>query len=247
MNWMNPTAAELKELLGTPVALLLIMYLASLANGVKQIIVARQSGGEVTLGAYIKYWPETIGTVIGNTIAFIVLVLTDQLNFASALGIGYGVNSAVDLFRSGGRSDVMGTTTLTTQEKKDEVTNQGGFVRASMLGLLLAIGAVGVVAVPGCAAIGLQSPQTFNERYAYAISQTTGLRQTAADALTAKQISVDDAEYVLKVTDESRALLNAARAALTAGDTSTAEGRLSLATNILAQLQAYLRTKGAHA
>jgi hypothetical protein len=48
---------------------------------------------------------------------------------------------------------------------------------------------------------------------------------------------------VLKITDEVRTALDAARLAAGAGDVSTAEGRLQLATSILVNLQAYLRTR----
>jgi hypothetical protein len=48
---------------------------------------------------------------------------------------------------------------------------------------------------------------------------------------------------VLKLADESRALLDAARAAAKVGDPTTANGKLVLATSILTQLQTYLRSK----
>lgn len=95
----------LKEVLGSPVGLLMMMLAASLLGGIKQIILAKKAGMEVTLAQYIQYWPETTSVIIGNVLAFVVLILTDQLNFASALGIGYGVNSAADLLRTGGRTD----------------------------------------------------------------------------------------------------------------------------------------------
>lgn len=51
--------------------------------------------------AYWSYIPETMGALVANIIAFVVLVLTDQLNFASALGVGYGANSLIDLLPKG--------------------------------------------------------------------------------------------------------------------------------------------------
>jgi hypothetical protein len=122
--------------------------------------------------------------------------------------------------------------------------DQGGFVRPLMLALMIAIAAPAVVAVSGCQAIGLQQPQSFGERYAYALGQTTALRQAATDGLKAGALKAEDAEYVLTVTDRSRALLDAARGAFVAGDVQTAEGRLSLTVQVLTQLQAYLRSKG---
>lgn len=99
----------LKEILSSPLGLLALMLAASLLGGIKQIVIAKQSGVKVTLGEYFQYWPETIAVLIGNVLAFVVLILTDQLNFASALGIGYGVNSAADLLRVGGRTESLGT------------------------------------------------------------------------------------------------------------------------------------------
>jgi hypothetical protein len=46
---------------------------------------------------------------------------------------------------------------------------------------------------------------------------------------------------VLKSTDSARELLDAAKVASGGGDIQTAEGRLALATNVLTELQAYLR------
>jgi hypothetical protein len=97
--------AAVKEILSTPVGMLMLMLAASLLGGIKHIIVAKQAGAQVSLSKYLQFWPETSAVLIGNIIAFVVLILTDQLNFASALGIGYGVNSAADLLRPGGRSD----------------------------------------------------------------------------------------------------------------------------------------------
>ncbi len=90
-------APALKLFLASPFALLLLMMLASLANGLKQLLVVRQTGTPMTLGAYLSHWPDTMGVLIGNLLAFAVLVSMDQLNVAAALGVGYGVNSVVDL------------------------------------------------------------------------------------------------------------------------------------------------------
>lgn len=106
------TADELKSILETPAALFLLMLAASFVGALKQIVLAKQQGSTMSVGKYLAYWPETIATILGNGIAFAVLILTDQLNFASALGIGYGVNSAVDLMRpSSGRSGAIAAQT----------------------------------------------------------------------------------------------------------------------------------------
>lgn len=100
-----------------------------------------------------------------------------------------------------------------------------------------------VAFLSGCAQLGLAPASTFDQRLAYAVSQNAAVRQAAASALDAGDIALVDAQSVLKLTDESRTLLDAARVAAGAGDISTAEGRLSLATTILVKLQAYLRER----
>lgn len=91
------TADTLKALLSSPLGLFALMLVASLSNGMKQLLVIRQTGKPMSFAAYVSYWPETIAMVLANTIAFIVLVLTNQLNYAAALAVGYGTNSLVDL------------------------------------------------------------------------------------------------------------------------------------------------------
>jgi hypothetical protein len=90
-------APALKLFLASPFALLILMLLASLGNGIKQLLVVRQTGKPMSIGQYLSHWPDTVGTLIGNMLAFAVLISMDQLNVAAALGIGYGVNSVVDL------------------------------------------------------------------------------------------------------------------------------------------------------
>lgn len=95
----------------------------------------------------------------------------------------------------------------------------------------------------GCASLGLAPASKFDERLAYAVSQNAAVRQAAAVSLENGEITLEDAQYVLKLTDESRKLLDAARLASGVGDISTAEGRLNVAVSVLANLQAYLRSK----
>jgi hypothetical protein len=94
-----------------------------------------------------------------------------------------------------------------------------------------------------CASLGLAPASTFEERLAYAVSQNAAVRNTAAVSLERNELSLEDAQRVLKITDEVRTALDAARLAAGAGDVSTAEGRLQLATSILVNLQAYLRSR----
>lgn len=108
---------------------------------------------------------------------------------------------------------------------------------------LLPVLAVAALVV-GCAALGIAKPETFSERLAYAYATHTAIQNAAANSLNAGEITSRDGEQILKLADDSRQVLDAARAASQAGDVATAEGRLALATNILQQVQAYLRSRG---
>ena len=103
---MSITDAALKVLLNSPMGLLALMMAASFSNGLKQIAVVKQTSvpSMTCVDYFVKYVPETIGMVVTNLVAFAILVLTDQLNFASALGVGYGVNSVMDLLPGTKRS-----------------------------------------------------------------------------------------------------------------------------------------------
>jgi hypothetical protein len=97
--------------------------------------------------------------------------------------------------------------------------------------------------ITACASLGLAPASSFEERLAYAVSQNAAVRETAAVSLERNELALEDARRVLKITDEVRTALDAARLAAGAGDVSTAEGRLQLATSILVNLQAYLRSR----
>lgn len=98
------TAESLKAYLSSPAALFVMMLVASGANGLKQVLVVQQTGKKMTFADYWGHIPETLSTIISNAIAFALLLMADQLNFASAIGIGYGLNSLSDLLTRGGRS-----------------------------------------------------------------------------------------------------------------------------------------------
>lgn len=103
---------------------------------------------------------------------------------------------------------------------------------------------VAVLALAGCASLGLPQAQTVQERLTYAHSSVNSLVAASISSLDAHAISSDDAAYVRKVATDTRTLLNAAELAMSAGDSSTAEGRLGLAEGVLRQLRAYLAQKG---
>lgn len=96
----------------------------------------------------------------------------------------------------------------------------------------------------GCASLGLVTPESFDERLAAAYTTNTAVRDAAANSFEAKSISVEDAEYILDQTRRNRAYLDTTRAVAGKGDTTTAEGRLTLVTNGLVALKTYLASQG---
>lgn len=121
------TAEELKLILSQPLALFAIMLVASLGSAIKQLIVARRERPELSLVQYFtKNLPETIIMLMHNGFAFGTLIMTDSLNWAAALGIGYLANDAADVWTAEGRSTAIGN-------------KQGGFARPLMLAILLAV------------------------------------------------------------------------------------------------------------
>jgi hypothetical protein len=99
--------ADLKATLNTPWMLFGVMLLGTLLSGLQQIVDSRRQGGDVTVGSYFGKIPELLTAVILNVLAFATLIATDQLNFASALGIGVTANMAADLVRGQGRSSTL--------------------------------------------------------------------------------------------------------------------------------------------
>lgn len=99
------------------------------------------------------------------------------------------------------------------------------------------------VLLAGCQQLGLAPAASFESKLAYAYGSHAAVQSAAAQALDAHELSSADGTAVLQLADQSRALLDAARAANAAGDTATADGRLMLASSVLTQLEAYLRSR----
>lgn len=100
-----------------------------------------------------------------------------------------------------------------------------------------------LILLGGCAQFGLEPASSLADRIAYAYGSHTAVLQATTGALNSGDIGSEDAERVLKVADESRKALDAARVAVSTGDVSSAEGRLQLATALLTELQTYLRRR----
>lgn len=107
-------------------------------------------------------------------------------------------------------------------------------LKASILPLLALL-------IAGCASLGLAPASSFSDRLAYSYGTHTAVLTAATASLEAGEIGSEDATRVLKVADQARQALDAARAAAGVGDIATAEGRLQLAASLLTELQTYLR------
>jgi len=99
-----------------------------------------------------------------------------------------------------------------------------------------------LVLLSACSSLGLQPAETLDQRIAYAYGVQAAVNDATTAALTAGSITKADAQSVLKTSLEARVLLDAARVANGAGDPTTAQGRLTLAVNLLTQLQTFLRS-----
>lgn len=98
------------------------------------------------------------------------------------------------------------------------------------------------VALSACAALGVQSPQTFNEKAAVAISSVTVVRQTATALLQAHKISAPDAQNIQGQADNARAGIEVA-IAINATDPGAAENRIGAILVGLNAITAYLTAK----
>lgn len=96
--------------------------------------------------------------------------------------------------------------------------------------------------VSGCQA--LTAPQSFEDRWAYAMGVRTAVVDATASALAAGDISSAQARRVQELAGQARLILEAAHQASRLGDLREAEAQLELATRLLTELQAYLRRRG---
>src|SRR5712672_1615698 len=110
--------------------------------------------------------------------------------------------------------------------------------------------------VSGCASLGLQTADTFNQKLAYAYGQVTAARKGATSVINAScttpapiptdecKAAVADGKHVQAMADEARQGLDLAKSYALAGNTQQANAQLQLETAALAALQAYLLSKG---
>lgn len=100
----------------------------------------------------------------------------------------------------------------------------------------------------GCSSLGLAPAQSPSQAIAYAYGSVAAVRTTAAQELTAGQITAVQAQTVLTLTDKARTSLDAAEAVVltvgsgtaTADQANTIANDLAIATSVLQQVQAML-------
>jgi hypothetical protein len=95
-----------------------------------------------------------------------------------------------------------------------------------------------------CAALGVESPQTFNEKLAVAVATNAEVRNTATTLLLTGKITAADAANIQAQADVAREGLNVARS-LSATDFTSAGSRLEVTSAALRAIQTYLLSKGA--
>lgn len=100
-----------------------------------------------------------------------------------------------------------------------------------------------MMAVVGCAQLGLAPAQTFDEKLAYAYGTHTAVLQASAAAVSAGTLTAAEGQAVANLADQSRSILDSAHA-LEGTDLSSATAKLTLATAVLTQVQTYLQQRG---
>lgn len=98
------------------------------------------------------------------------------------------------------------------------------------------------VALSACAALGVPTPSSFNEREAAAISTATGTLSTARGLLSANKIAPKDAENAIKQADTFMEAITVAET-LHATDPRAAEDKLAATIASLNSLRDYLATR----
>jgi len=100
------------------------------------------------------------------------------------------------------------------------------------------------ITVAGCQVFGVPAADTFNKKWAAAVTAVTVVRQQAETLLVARKINADDAQNVQYAADESISGLLIAQD-LYEVKPEAGEARLNTVINALALLQRYLEERGA--
>lgn len=244
------TADALKTLLSLPISLFVLMNLASLGSALKQLAVIRQTGTPPSLLKYLGYWPETLGTVIANAIAFVGLVFLDQVNFVAVMGVGYGTNSLMDL--------LPGKRSLVLKAVPDDPVKvapipppapppppaQGGFAHPVILMALALLGAL----LLGCATAPATGPaptaaQTEAQAYEMGLKAVDLALVTEKAVLDSGVISSAQGTRTLQIIDSVHSAVEAAHGLYLTGNTVAGSGQLADALSPLLKVTLCLTQK----
>jgi hypothetical protein len=101
----------------------------------------------------------------------------------------------------------------------------------------------GPLALTGCAALGVEKPQNFEERLAGGYATVSAIRASGQQLALAGKIGKADAQDIQAQADTARAALDIT-AQIHDTDPTAAENRLNATIIALTALQAYLASKG---
>ena len=90
-----------------------------------------------------------------------------------------------------------------------------------------------------CASLGIQAPQTFNEKALAATASVNGASQTVFDLLKSRRITPDESDRYMDRLDDAQKGINTARAVFKTDPTS-ATARLEAIISLLEALQSEL-------
>jgi hypothetical protein len=168
-------------------------------------------------------------------------------NFLIASGVAYATYARVAL-PTPPITEGAAAATVARQAQADEAAGrlpQSGFARPLMLACLLALSLGTFATMQGCQSIGLQEPQNLEQRILYVNKQLEAAANVIGSSVRHGQLTKEQAQEALDLVKQGAVLSDASSFALTKGDIETAEGRLILLTDILAQVQVVLNKRSA--
>jgi uncharacterized membrane protein YcgQ (UPF0703/DUF1980 family) len=112
-----------------------------------------------------------------------------------------------------------------------------------MTSMRTALAALLLYLVVACQSLGLAPARSLDDRLAYAYGVHTAVVEVISSAAQTGQLKPQEARQAANLAENSRQLLDAAKA-IEQTDAKGASSRLTLATAVLDQLQAYLKSRG---
>jgi hypothetical protein len=223
------------------------LYLMALLVGLYVQYRAAVANNRTSAASFADYWlKETPGMSIATVVVLVTVAgATIQSGMLTSMS-SWGVFSLGFLKGFGFDALIQAPSSAAAAAPK-----QGGFARLGMLLTLLSL-----LLFVGCASLGLQTADTFNQKLAYSYGQVTAARKGALAVINAKcpdeaamqtdacKSAVKDGQHVQAMADEARQGLDAAKGYAMAGNLTAASTQLQLESAALTALQTYLSAKG---